>query len=713
MLDGTGRVRLMDFSLAAVGAVTDIRVGTPAYMAPEQLAGQEVTSKSDIYALGLVLYELFTGRRVFDATTIAGLVDQHQSGSITPPTEIVRTLDPAIERTILRCLDPDPARRPGSALAVSATLPGGDPLAAALAAGATPSPEMVAAAGGVEAAMSAARGFVWLASTLLLMGVVVILLDRSSMLSRIPIKPPAALQDKAEELRGLFGYTEPVADQATGMFFDTTYLRWADGHGAGTDGWPSLSNDRPAVARFWYRTSPRVLAPFNRFATVSLADPPLAVSTMAVVQLDTSGRLLLFEAMPSQVETAQATSPEPVGWSRAFDAAGLDRSAFADATPERTPRTFADERRAWTGMLPGTNIPIRVEAAGYRGKPVYFELVAPWTRPTREPNVLEDASSSTLSVLLILSLLIVSVFLTRRNLKSGRADRRGAFRLAVFAFALSMVTWVLAPHVRDLVIERDRLYVALGIALFLGGALLVVYLALEPFVRSSWPKTLIGWSRLLSGRLRDPIIGRDVLIGVAGGVALALFDVGQIWLPRVLGWAEPPPVQPLLTALLNGRMFVIMLQGCVNYALQNALILTLLFAMLRHAARALMGRLGWHRLPVDSVVAIVALVVLSVITAEQATGGAGPVWLPAVDEALTVGVMLFVLLDAGLLALGVAYGVQALFARAPIVLDPSRFFALDGWITLALIAGLAIWGYVMARGSVEWSPTTSRARITA
>ena len=147
MLDGAGRVRVMDFGLAAIGQVEDVRAGTPAYMAPEQLLGREVTARSDIFALGLVLYELFTGRRAFAATTVAELVSQHEQLSITPPSSLVSALDPAIERAILRCLAREPDRRPSSALAVSGALPGGDPLAAALAAGETPSPEMVAAAG--------------------------------------------------------------------------------------------------------------------------------------------------------------------------------------------------------------------------------------------------------------------------------------------------------------------------------------------------------------------------------------------------------------------------------------------------------------------------------------------------------------------------------------------------------------------------------------
>ena len=112
MLDDAGKVRVMDFGLAVVGAVEEIRAGTPAYMSPEQLLGREVTPRSDIYALGLVLYELFTGRRAFTAATLNDLVEQHQSGRVTPPSTVVTSLDPAIERAILRCLDPDPARRP-------------------------------------------------------------------------------------------------------------------------------------------------------------------------------------------------------------------------------------------------------------------------------------------------------------------------------------------------------------------------------------------------------------------------------------------------------------------------------------------------------------------------------------------------------------------------------------------------------------------------
>src|SRR5262245_25151863 len=109
MLDGGGRIRITDFGLAGTTGEV-LRAGTPAYMAPEQLSGAEVTPRSDIYALGLVLYELFTGQRALDARTMAELIAKREQAGIVPPSEIVRDLDSDVEQVIMRCLQPDPAR---------------------------------------------------------------------------------------------------------------------------------------------------------------------------------------------------------------------------------------------------------------------------------------------------------------------------------------------------------------------------------------------------------------------------------------------------------------------------------------------------------------------------------------------------------------------------------------------------------------------------
>ncbi len=152
MIDGRGHVRLADFGLAGGAEVeTPGLAGTPAYMAPEQFAGQAASVKSDIYALGLVLYEMFTGKAAFSGSTANDLARQHREATPTSLTQVVSEIDPVVDRVIQRCLAKDPSDRPASALAVSAALPGGDPLAAALAAGETPSPALVAASGGVGA----------------------------------------------------------------------------------------------------------------------------------------------------------------------------------------------------------------------------------------------------------------------------------------------------------------------------------------------------------------------------------------------------------------------------------------------------------------------------------------------------------------------------------------------------------------------------------
>src|SRR5882672_6594149 len=150
MIDGDGNARVLDFGLAGLVEEfgdEEMKAGTPAYMAPEQLEGSDQTVKTDIYSLGLVLYELFTGKRAFEAATLNELIKLRRSDtSPTTPTSIVKDLDPLVEKVIDRCIQKDPAQRPSSALQVAAALPGGDPIAAALAAGETPSPEMVAAA---------------------------------------------------------------------------------------------------------------------------------------------------------------------------------------------------------------------------------------------------------------------------------------------------------------------------------------------------------------------------------------------------------------------------------------------------------------------------------------------------------------------------------------------------------------------------------------
>ncbi len=129
MIDGKGRARITDFGVAISASEADDETspaGTPGYLAPEILDGGAPSVQSDLYALGLVLYELFTGKKALNAINLADLRREQTETTPIPPSSVIKNVDPAIERAILGCLDHDPSQRPRSALSVAAALPGGD-----------------------------------------------------------------------------------------------------------------------------------------------------------------------------------------------------------------------------------------------------------------------------------------------------------------------------------------------------------------------------------------------------------------------------------------------------------------------------------------------------------------------------------------------------------------------------------------------------------
>ena len=389
MLDGRGRVRITDFGLAlssddAMGRSET--AGTPAYMAPEQIGKGEASVRSDIYSLGLVFYELFTGRLPYQANTSAEWRRAHLESSPRTPSSVVKDIDPAVETAILRCLQKDPAKRPSSVRQVAAAFPGGDPLAAALAAGETPSPEMVAASGETEG-LRPAVAWALLAGVVVSVIAVILLSAQAKLYRRVPLeKPPEALAERARDILQSVGYSEPPVDTAMGFYEGKEFLRYIAGHDKSKTRWDHLET---GAFVFWYRGSPRPLAARYFFSDAPILgavwtdDPPLEVSGMTLVSLNPLGRLTQLIAVPPQLEESAGAAPAP-DWAPLFSAAGLDPSRWLPAQPMWTPPVDSDARAAWTGSLAERpNIPMRIEAAAYRGKPVYFELIGPWTRPER------------------------------------------------------------------------------------------------------------------------------------------------------------------------------------------------------------------------------------------------------------------------------------------------------------------------------------------
>jgi serine/threonine-protein kinase len=690
MLDGAGKIRITDFGLAAIAAAlegADIQAGTPAYMAPEQLEGKEVTFKSDLYSLGLVLYEILTGKRAFNATTLPELIKQRESSVPANPSTIVRDLDPLIERVILRCLEKDPAQRPASALQVAAALPGGDPLAAALAAGETPSPDMVAAAGTTEG-MRPRNAVALLALSALGLIALLFMADRYRLHNRVPLdNPPEVLAARAREIVRQLGYTEPYADEAYSFNVQVDFLFYLQDRQRTPDRWRVLETGRPASIVFWYRQSPRLLRPqgfFSSFGTGQVIpdDPPMDVSGMIFVVLDMQGRLLHFEFVTPQNDPASVQS-EPVDWSSLFAAGGLQKSAYRTAQPEWTPLAWGDARAAWLGAVPGhPEIPERIEAAADHGRPIYFDVIGPWKKADRSVAFTQTAREKLSTVILLtlfVSLVIASLFVMRRNLRLQRTDTRGALRLGATVILAFLAIWLLSAHHVPSIEEFDSILIALAWALLGTAVITVLYLALEPYVRRRDPHTLISWSRLLAGQARDPLVGRDLLIGATYGVLLTVFEQSDNVLLPLFGKLPPMPGGLQATSLLGAREALGSLVFYILFFLLYSLLVFFLLFLLR-----LILRKDW----------IAALVVVFV-GAITNTGGEYPV-AQFIFAALIWVSIVVVLKTFGLLTLIVGLVVQNVLVVFPTTSHLTRWYANAGLAGMVFIAFAAAYGFYTA-----------------
>jgi serine/threonine-protein kinase len=657
-------------------------------MAPEQLAGKEVTTKSDIYSLGLILYEILTGKRAFEAATLPELIKLREHGTLTNPSALVRDLDPLIERVILRCLESDPAKRPASALQVAAALPGGDPLAAALAAGETPSPEMVAAAGATEGIHPhLALGLL----LFVLVGLVAFLFvqERTQLTNKISLEIPTdVLVHHATEVIQSLGYPAASEDAAYEFDTDSVYLHYIQQHNKTPNRWDSLYDERPASIYFWYRQSPRLMRPQRFFSSsgagkVTTFDPPMAVSGMVSVSLDTLGRLIHLEAVSPQKDSPD-TNPAPPDWNRLFSAAGLDISSFRSVDSEWTPLTWGDARAAWLGAVPGhPDIPLRIEAASYRGKPVFFDLIYPWTIADRDVPAAPSAQKRIgvmILVALFVALIVSSLVIVRYNLRHKRGDTRGAFRLGTFVFVTFMAMWILRAHHVAAIDELDLILLAFAWALLATALIVILYLALEPLVRRKAPQTIIGWSRLLAGQFRDPLVGRDLSYGVAYGVILVLFETSDNFVLPLFGKLPPIPGTIAGETLLGMRQTVGDLLFTIPFFMFYSLIIFFLLSLLRLVLR------------IDAL-AFIVVALLGALT----SGGGEYRAIDFVFAGFLYITFLFVLKRFGLLVLVVGLVVQNVLIVFPTTSHLSRWYAAPSLLGLTVLAALAFYGFQISR----------------
>ncbi|HEX7286542.1 MAG TPA: serine/threonine-protein kinase [Candidatus Angelobacter sp.] len=691
MLDGRGQAVITDFGLAALATQAqgaEIRSGTPAYMSPEQLAGREVSEKSDLYSLGLVLYEIFTGKQAFSAENLGELLRSRASGAVSRPSSFVKDMDPLVERVILHCLEAEPSNRPAGALAVAAALPGGDPLAAALAAGETPSPQMVAAAGQMEG-MNPKAALLCLAACVLGLMAGIALISRSNALASIPLDmSPEVLSQKAKEIVSQIGYGPKAVDSVAILRYDEDFRRWLEKNEKSQPEWSKVLGARPSLLQFMYRQSPQYMIPLSALhrqrtpGIVTSDDPSPTLSGMINLLLDTSGRLLYFQAIPPQLDDS-AVPPKPVNWKPLFTAAGLDPSQFQAATPQWTSLAAFDERVAWTGKWPESGYPLRIEAAAWRGQAVFFQMIGPWTKPARMSQPKSSPGEQAAQVLTLILFFLApfgAAALARRQYKQGKGDRVGASRLAAFVFLAQITIWLCYGHFVPSFGLIGPFVLAVSTGLFAACLTWVLYMALEPFVRRLWPQTIISWTRLMGGRVRDPLVGRDVMFGVVLGLTWVVI----IEISLILGAAHFGTFPQLFSTdyLMGGRSTL----GAWIEQLPNAIQGTLFFFFLLIALRYIL-RNRW--------LGAAGFVLLFVLL--KTLGSSHPL-LDGATSVLVYGIAAFSLVRFGLITLAVAVFVANTMLNVPATLDLSRWYATAAMSVPLGVLAVGIWGFYAALG---------------
>ena len=679
MIDGRGQARITDFGLAvetrAVGEARDF-AGTMAYMAPECLQGKAATVQSDLYAFGLILYETSTGQRPFKAETFDEWRAAHASSTPTPPTELSGDVAPAVERVILRCLEKDPARRPASAAQVAAGLPGGDPLAAAVAAGETPSPELVAASG-EEGTLPRRTAWLLLGACVLALAAAVIPWQWITLANLVPFDGgPEVLQARARHVLASLGYTAAPGDSVWGIDADPDQQRILAARGSTARRFADSSRIRPTPYRFRYRQSPDDLRPLDVSGFVRPLDPAPVVPEDALVDLDTLGRLTFLRVVPPLREP-QPGAVRAADWQPLLAAAGLADVTLTPAAPDVVPPVAFDERQAWVGTV--GDDPVRFEAAAFRGCVVF----AQWgetggeTPPSPGNRTQVPAFAGVVIAALWLLTPLALIVMARHNVRAGRGDRRGAGRVAMVVLVIGVGADLAARHwVADVQWAWAIVNARLGLPLYRVAFVWLAYLAIEPFVRRTWPHLLIGWSRVLDLRWRDPLVGQALLAGVLYGAGVAALGAMPETAGRLLGLAgvEPyfssPALRPAAAYLSN--VAAGLLRGATD-ALAIVAFMVILRLVLRTERASFVGT--------------------AVVVAIFSASGVRPLALDLAQAAL-IGVACVVFLRRfGLLALALGLGVNYVVRATPWTFDLAKWFAWRPMLSVILIMGLALWGF--------------------
>ncbi|MBL4687097.1 MAG: serine/threonine protein kinase [Nannocystaceae bacterium] len=689
MIDGRGRLKIADFGLAVLAddvTELEIRDGTPAYQAPEQAEGAEVTVRSEVFALGLVLHELVTGAHPFQSR-VHGASTTTDMTPLDAPSRI-SGLPREIEDVINACLERNPEDRPTSVLEVAAALPGGDPVAAAIAAGLAPSVNAVAnigAHGGIKpwiAWVCAA----WIAvATLALASVAPII---TALGQTEPKLSPPVLLHQTQALLAEAGIEGPVGDWWQDLEYEKQYFR----EGAvGADDWETrrLESDGPAPILFRYRQHPGLLLPSS--AGVSINDPAVKAPGELRATLDGRGLLRELWIVPP------AATVEPAGdydWRVLLRATGLDPETAKPAEPNRTPPFHSDTVQAWTGEVAATGTQIRVEVASLGGRPVSLLAVRPWTPDPTTSEMLNEQSESRWGTSALIVVVFAVVFtLARRSVLRREADLAGAARVTASVVIVLFVSGILSSHHAGPMAEL-MLWFDLGTKACGAGVIFALcYVIVEPQGRRYLPGAMVSWTRLVTGRWRDRLVARDVLFGAAFGVGFMLWARLNLWMIS----GGPRPSYRSLSVLLSSRHAIGGLAQVCSSAVFGVLQLFVLFLLIRMVFRG--PKRAW-----------VAFVVLWATTSIFWTEPHIPTLVASVVGGLISSATLVVVVTRfGLLTTVVLQLVLNLLSTYPVTINAGAWYGSTGVMGFLGVGALVLFGLRAARPALATTAASSSA----
>jgi serine/threonine-protein kinase len=212
-----------------------------------------------------------------------------------------------------------------------------------------------------------------------------------------------------------------------------------------------------------------------------------------------------------------------------------------------------------------------------------------------------------------------------------------------------------------------------------------LYLALEPYGRRFWPDGLLGWTRLFSGHVRDPRIGREILIGAALGGALMILDLARFLVPYLIGLPPGIPNSGADVSTLAGAGPLALSWADQFYgSVQSAFIVALVFVGLR-----LIVKRTWIAVTIGILVVTAAVM--------KSTPPGGVVWIHAAIQLATIGLLTFAIFRYGLLVTTVMMIVDNIPSAVPMVTHGPAWAAAPGNLSIALVVAMACFGFYAAR----------------